>query len=182
MSTDLVGVLYNATSKVVRAIIIPEKGDGLEDANILAQQQKPPVSCAVATIPLATLTDTRLVTVIAAINQQQKLGLQFPQICALADQQGIVQNAVIADPVHTPKLNGLTVIANSVGAGNGDTWDGVNFNRKYAVYQKNSGLVTSTPILPLPTAPTVTANQKVAVNNDSSLSVGSIVGVVAVQL
>jgi hypothetical protein len=177
MTANLIGVVYNTTSKVVRALIIPEAGDGLEDDNILAQQKSPPAGCAVATIQKSAVSNALMATVIAGVNAAQGLGLQAPSRCALVDKNGAVQDVVLADPVHTPTHNGFTVVQNAVGANKGDTYDGANFKRKYAIYSKTTGVVTSVQTVTLPSVPITTASQRLAVNNDNSLAVSSVVGV-----
>ncbi len=180
MSADLVGVVYNAKSFVVRAIIIPDLGDGLEDANLLRQQQFPPDGCEIAVIERAGLPDFSLATLITAFNKAQSLELQPPVICALVGKDGAVQDIVLADPVHTPVHNGFAVIENKVGAGRGDKWDGADFKREYAIVNKNLGVVVSTETVTLPELPKTNDRQMAVVNNDQALDAGSIIGVVEI--
>ncbi len=180
MTTDLVGVLYNTSTGAVRCIIIPEEGDGLGDENILLQQQSPPKDCAMAVIARENLANTAIDTVIEAVNAEQKLQLTRSRPCTLVDKSGKVSNLVLADPVHTPVYTEFTVVNNEVGAGAGDQWDGQNYKREYAIYDKTSGIVSSIETVVLPNEPTKTAGYRAVVNNDKALDVGSIVGVVAI--
>ncbi len=178
MSADLVGVLYSTKSMMVRAIIIPQEGDGLGDANILSQQKNPPPDCAIATIAKAGLSNFLLDTLIAAISATQGLVLFPPDVCALVDKKGVVQDIVMADPAHTPIHNGHAVIPNKVGAGRGDKFEGSKFKRDYAIVNKTTGIVVSTEKVTLPDQPKTNNRQRAHVNNDQSLEVGSIIGVV----
>ncbi len=180
MSADLVGVTYNVTSMMVRNIIIPDLGDGLEDANILRQQKDPPDGCAVAVINKSGLPDFSLLTLITAINKEQGLELQEPPICALVDKDGTVLDIAPADPTHTPTYNGKLVVVNKVGAGRGDKYDGADFKREYAIVNKNLGLVVSTETVTLPELPKTNDRQMAVVNNDQALDAGSIIGVVEI--
>ncbi len=180
MSTDLVGVIYNAQSFVVRAIIIPEAGDGLEDANLLRQQQSPQDGCEVAVINRAGLPDFSLETLITAINKDQGLELIPPEPCALVGKDGTVLAVVLADPIHTPVYNEKLVVPNKVGAGYGDKWDGADFKREYAIVNKTTGLVVSAEVVTLPDEPKTNDRQIAVVNNDQALDTGSIIGVVEI--
>ncbi len=181
MSADLVGVVYSTVSLMARSIIIPESGDGLEDAALLAEQQNPPLNCAIAVIQRAGLKNLSLDTVLAAINAEQGLGL-LPQLpCAFVDNKGVVQNIALADPAHLPFHNGHRVVHNKVGAGKGDQWDGTHFKRHYAIANRNRNLVVSTEHVTLPEQPKLNDRQRAHVNNDQSLKVGDIVGVVEIK-
>ncbi len=180
MSADLVGVIYNAQSFVVRAIIIPDLGDGLEDANLLRQQSEPPDGCEIAVIDRSGLPDFTLPTLIVAFNKGQGLELRPPEPCALVGKDGIVLDVVLADPVHTPVFNEKLVVPNKVGAGYGDKWDGGDFKREYAIVNKTTGLVVSGEIVTLPDVPKTNDRQIAVVNNDQALDTGSIIGVVEI--
>lgn len=183
MSADLVGVLYSSISGVVRSTIIPVKGDGLEDAGLLAQQKAPPENCAIAIIQRKEVPDLRIRTLIDAVNARDGLSLAMPFPCAVVDKSGAVQGLLAADPEHTPTFNGKTIIKNDVGAAPGDKWDGKDFIRNYAVADAKTGKVLAVQALALPDLPPVTKDadgkpaQRIFVNNDDALKVDAIVGV-----